>query len=222
MREKNNTWKSVALDEIKDYIRLFERMKYVDGNVSAEKVAGILNRLYGSVNKIREKGDGIQGCAACKHLMIESPASGVTLYGCDKGVKALTTSFNEECRFCENRLRDMKKAFDKQKEAIEKITNPKTTKEDVLDLCNFKINYYLKSDYPFRTMTQEFCAFKEMVEDLPDYPHPYDATLATLNKMPISIINRDEVDELLDAIETIKKYMQEDWVKEKLKGEINE
>lgn len=224
MEEKRdkNTWKSVALDEIKNYIELFERMQYVDGNVSAEKVAGILNRLYSSVNKIREKGDGIQGCAACKHLIIENPAPDVTLYGCDKGVKALTTSFNEECRFCENRLRDVKKALDKQKEVIEKITNPKTTKEDLLHLIDFKVRYYLdKGEYdvfPTKQLAEELLSFQEIVKKLPDYPHPYDATLATLNSMPISIINHDEVDELLDAIDKIKKYMQEDWVKEKLKG----
>ena len=219
MGEKNNTWKSVALDEIRDYMETYRNMKLVDAMVPAKNICKTLSNIYDAVYKIREKGDGIQGCAACKHLMIESPAKDITLFGCDKGVKALTTSYLNECRFCENTLAKMReKEHEKKKEAIEKITNPKITKQDVLDLCNFKINYYLKNSYPNRVMAEEFVAFKEMVEDLPDYPHPYDATLATLKTMPVSIIHNKEVDKILDAIEIIEKHMAEDWVKEKLKG----
>ena len=214
--EEKRTWKTAALDEIKYYQEQYINMKHLDAMIPAKKICDSFEKIYDAVYKIREKGDGIQGCAACKHFYTKSPEPNVTLFGCDKGVKPLTCDFKYECRFCENKIADIREQ--ENKKVIERISNPKKTKRDVLDLCNFKISYYLKKIYPSRALAEEFLALKDMIEDLPDYPHPYDATLAILDAMPISIINHDEVDELLDAIDTIKKYMQKDWVKEKLKG----
>ena len=48
----------------------------------------------------------------------------------------------------------------------------------------------------------------------------YNDILNFLDNKPISIID-DKVHEKVDAITLVKKHLQEDWVREKLKGEIN-